>query len=105
MKYLEIWHPFRSDFFQDVRMNLRITYGQKITMNIRNGDKEEPEKGGARLKLSLVQGKTLSCFGFCKGFYDPIFYRDHNKPLKIIIRIPILQPLQWKVRPFFAWLI
>ena len=44
-------------------MNLRITYGQKITMNIRNGDKEEPEKGRARFKLSLVQGKTLVVSG------------------------------------------
>ena len=36
------------------------------------------------------------------GEYTMQFYGDQNEPL---IRIPIKQPIEWKVRFFFWWLI
>ena len=49
----------------------------------------------------LSNEKNPGCLGYIGGFTIQL-YRDYNKPL--YIRIPINQPVQWKVRGFFSWL-
>ena len=68
-------------------------------------DIEQPDFGSSQgleycLIFKMSNERNSGCLVYIGG-YTTQLYRDCNKT---IIRIPINQPVQWKVRGFFSWL-